>query len=45
MAIWAVSVIVVLTAAYLALVPGAWDGMVTSMKFLTGYSEIETLIN
>jgi len=43
MAIWAVIIICVVTAAYLALVPGAWDGMVTSMKFLTGYNEIEHL--
>ena len=44
MAIWAVIAITVAMVAYLALYPGAWDGMVEGMKFLTGYSDMERLV-
>ena len=44
-ALWAVGIIAILTVSAIALVPGASDGVVNSLKFITGYSEVERAVS
>ena len=44
-ALWVFGVITALVAVYLALAPGAWDGMVEGLKFMTGYVDVGELLN